>query len=441
MSVIFEYAASTASSLEVRPCPGGLPLLDLGLGRQELQRAVQVAARLERGDQPAVHREHGRRLHAGVAEQHVLLVVVAQHQPGDLVGHLGEQRVAALGRQSTLADRLVEQHLDVDLVVGGVDTGAVVDRVGVDVAALAGVLDATELGQTEVAALADDLRAQGGAVDPDGVVRLVAHVGVRLAARLDVGADAAVPQQVDRSGQHRPHQLGGSHRRDAGRQAEPVTDLRRDRDRLRRARVDPAAGREQGAVVVGPGGSRQVEEPAALGVRRRGIGVRVEEHVPVVEGCDQPDVLGEQHAVAEDVARHVADAHDGEVLGLGVDADLAEVPLDRLPGAARGDAHRLVVVADRPAGGEGVAEPEPVVEGHLVRDVGERRGALVGSDHQVGVVTVVAHHLRRRDDLLDAVHRDQVVGDVEQAADERAVAGDALGQQRLAVGRRRPAAA
>ena len=51
----------------------------------------------------------------------------------------------------------------------------------------------------------------------------------------------------------------------------------------------------------------------------------------------------------------------GEVLGLGVDAQLAEVPLDRLPGAAGGDAHRLVVVADRAAGGERVAEPEAVV--------------------------------------------------------------------------------
>ena len=40
---------------------------------------------------------------------------------------------------------------------------------------LPGVLDAAELGQAEVAALAHDLRAQVGAVDPDGVVRLVAR--------------------------------------------------------------------------------------------------------------------------------------------------------------------------------------------------------------------------------------------------------------------------
>ncbi len=52
-----------------------------------------------------------------------------------------------------------------------------------------------------------------------------------------------------------------------------------------------------------------------------------------------------RHAVAEHVARHVADARDRDRLGLVVDVDLAEVALDRLPGAAGGDAHLLVVVA------------------------------------------------------------------------------------------------
>ena len=131
---------------------------------------------------------------------------------------------------------------------------------------------------------------------------------------------------------------------------------------LAAAGPDPAAGGDQAAVVVVPRRARQVEQPPPLGERRRGVRRRVEEDVPVVEGRDQPDVLGEQHAVAEDVAGHVADADDGEVLGLGVHAELAEVPLDRLPRALGGDAHRLVVVADRAAGGEGVAEPEAVVD-------------------------------------------------------------------------------
>ena len=57
-------------------------------------------------------------------------------------------------------------------------------------------------------------------------------------------------------------------------------------------------------------------------------GVRVEEDVAVVEGGQQADVPRQQHAVAEHVAGHVADADDGEVGLLDVDAELAEVPLD-----------------------------------------------------------------------------------------------------------------
>ncbi len=49
---------------------------------------------------------------------------------------------------------------------------------------LAGVLDASELGEPEVAALADAPAAQLRAVDPDRVVGLVADVGVGLAAAL-----------------------------------------------------------------------------------------------------------------------------------------------------------------------------------------------------------------------------------------------------------------
>src|SRR5690606_24341675 len=104
---------------------------------------------------------------------------------------------------------------------------------------------------------------------------------------------------------------------------------------------------------------------------------------------------------------------------------------DALPRTLRGDAHGLVVVADRTARGEGVAEPEAVAARHVVGDVGEGRGALVGGDHQAAVVAVVAHHVPRG-------HRhavDEVVGEVEQAGDEHAIARDALGLVRLAVHR------
>ena len=98
-----------------------------------------------------------------------------------------------------------------------------------------------------------------------------------------------------------------------------------------------------------------------------------------------------------------------------VDPERAEVHLHRLPRAARGDAHLLVVEADRAARRERVAEPEVVLERDLVRDVGEGRGSLVGRDDEIGVVAVVAHDARGRHRL--AV--DEVVGELEQRADER----------------------
>ena len=76
-----------------------------------------------------------------------------------------------------------------------------------------------------------------------------------------------------------------------------------------------------------------------------------------------------------------------------VDVHFAEVALDRLPGAARGDAHHLVVVAGRAAGGEGVAQPELVLDRNAVGDVGEGRGALVGGDDEIGIVIVVPHDI------------------------------------------------
>ena len=116
---------------------------------------------------------------------------------------------------------------------------------------------------------------------------------------------------------------------------------------------------------------------------------------------------------------------------LGVDAHLAEVPLDRLPRTAGGDAHRLVVVAGRATRGERVVEPEAVRLRDAVGDVGEGGRALVGGDDEVDVVAVVAHHVLGR-------HRragHPVVGDVEQAGDEHPVGRLALLQPRLAVDR------
>ena len=105
------------------------------------------------------------------------------------------------------------------------------------------------------------------------------------------------------------------------------------------------------------------------------------------------------------------------------------MPLDRFPRAARGDAHLLVVIAGRAAGGEGVAQPEAALERNRIGGVGEGRGALVGGDDEIGIVAVMAHHVVGRHDR--AVGGD-VVSDVEHGRDEQRIGGDAFGRDRLA---------
>ena len=141
-----------------------------------------------------------------MASARVLAIVVAHDEPRDLVAHGLQQRVPIVDGELAGRDDAVEEHLQVDLVVRHVDARAVVDRIRVDEAARERELDATALGEPEVAALADDAASQLEAVDADGVVRLVADVGIAFGARLDERADAAVPQEVDgRTQQARDH--------------------------------------------------------------------------------------------------------------------------------------------------------------------------------------------------------------------------------------------
>ena len=261
----------------------------------------------------------------------------------DLVGHGRQQHVALFAIK--LAGRLdgAGEDLDVDLVVRAVDARRIVDGVGVDATAVAGEGDAARLGEAEVRALADDLDAQLAGLDADRVIGLVADLEVGLARRPDVGADAAEIEELGVGLEDRPHQV--RRRQFVLFDVEDGLDLRGQLDGLLVTREDAAALRNLGRVVVGPGRARQLEHPVPLDPARGRIGIGIDEDVHVVEGGHELDLLGQQHAVAEDVAGHVADAHHGEGFGLDVLAHLHEVALDRLPGAARRDAHDLVVVA------------------------------------------------------------------------------------------------
>ena len=121
--------------------PLGAPRGDLLVVGKILDRAVQASRLFEVLDEALLRIEQLRRDAAGHRKRLRLEVVVAQDQRGDVVGHLGEQRVALLLGQLAVGDRQAEQDLDVDLVIGGVDAGGVVDRIGVDAAAGQRVLD------------------------------------------------------------------------------------------------------------------------------------------------------------------------------------------------------------------------------------------------------------------------------------------------------------
>src|SRR5688572_22544215 len=105
----------------------------------------------------------------------------------------------------------------------------------------------------------------------------------------------------------------------------------------------------------------------------------------------------------------------------------------RDPGTARGDPHRLVVVALAAARGEGVAEPEAARQSDRVGDVGEGRRALVGGDDEIGIVAVSDDDALGMDDPV----ADDIVGDREQGADEDAIGFGAFRHPGVAIRRRR----
>ncbi len=82
-----------------------------------------------------------------------------------------------------------------------------------------------------------------------------------------------------------------------------------------------------------------------------------------------------------------------------------------------------MVVTRRAARGEGIAKPEVVLGGNAVGNVGKTRRTLVGRHHQIGVIAVVTQHVGGWNHLALA----QVVGDIQQPADEDAIAGDSFG--------------
>src|SRR3546814_4549575 len=184
------------------------------------------------------------------------------------------------------------RDLDIDLIIRAIDARAIVDEVGVDPSALRREGDARGLRHAQIGAFADDADAQILGIDAQRVVGGIADLGIILARRLQIGADAAEPQQVDRRLEDRRDQRGRLDLR--LRQAEDSLHLGGQRDALLAAREDAAALRDQLLVIIVPARPRQLEQAVALLPAFRRIGIGVEEDVAVVERGDQPD-RSEEH--------------------------------------------------------------------------------------------------------------------------------------------------
>ena len=127
-------------------------------------------------------------------------------------------------------------------------------------------------------------------------------LGVGLGRHPHIGADAARPQEIDPRRPGSPGSPGSAWRDRRRDQAAPAP--RRQTDRLRRAQEDPPSADLAGVSVAqdeNATSKRRWRSASWCRVRRR-----IEEDVAVIEGGDQPDRRRQQHAVAEDVARHVA---------------------------------------------------------------------------------------------------------------------------------------
>ena len=155
--------------------------------------------------------------------------------------------------------------------------------------------------------------------------------------------------------------------------------------------------------------------------------------MPVVKGGHDLEALRQQHAITENVSRHVADADHADRSRLNVNARFRKMTLYRYPGTPSGNSHRLVIIAVAAAAGERIAQPEAAIDGDLVGDVGKARRTLVSRHHEIRIVVVQPLYLRRRNDFAF----NDIVGDRQKRGNEDFIGGNSFGQKRVAVLARR----
>ena len=127
----------------------------------------------------------------------------------------------------------------------------------------------------------------------------------------------------------------------------------------------------------------------------------------MIEGCDELNRFGQQHAIAKDITRHIAATDHLDRVFLHIDAHFKEVPLNRNPGPACSDTHGLVVIAIGAAAGESIIEPEVLLFGNAIGDIGKARCAFVSRNHKIGVFSIKDLHPL----WVDHIAIDNVVSD------------------------------
>ena len=143
----------------------GVTLDDRVVIGQTFQRSIEFAGPLHGPHEPGLLVEHRFAHRLGHRHGLGLLVVVAQDQARNLIGHGREQLVSILGPQLAAFNGVVQQDLNVHFVVRCVDTGGIVDGIGVDFSAAESELDAGALGEAEICAFAHHAHAELVGVD------------------------------------------------------------------------------------------------------------------------------------------------------------------------------------------------------------------------------------------------------------------------------------
>ena len=135
-------------------------------------------------------------------------------------------------------------------MIRAIHAGGIIQGIGEDMAAALREFDPGLLRQPQIAAFADHPRPHVGRIDAQRIVAPVIGFLMGLGAGLDVGADAAVVDQVDRGLEQGADQLG--RRQFLSGDVQHLAHLRRDRDGFQRARPDATACRDQLAVKIVP---------------------------------------------------------------------------------------------------------------------------------------------------------------------------------------------